>query len=70
MFRRGWSIVIAGCSTEGISLEELQSGRRTKTIARVRREITLRLREETDLSWAEIAAMVGRKSSFRLRKHE
>lgn len=65
MFRRGWYIIEEVCAKEGIRVEDLQNRRRTKTLARIRADVVKRLREETDLSWAEIAGMVGRKASFR-----
>lgn len=65
MWDRAELIIRHTCLQEGITLTMLESGRRTKTIARIRQEIAKRLREQTSLSWSEIGTLVGRSSNYR-----
>jgi len=61
------NLVALKCAVMGITVEDLMSGRRTRTIASARREIALTLRESTSLSWAEIGSVVGLKGSPRAK---
>lgn len=65
MFRIARRIVNDVCYNWGITEDVLEKGGKTRTISACRQEIVQRLRKETNLSWAEIAAMVGRKTGFR-----
>lgn len=59
------NLVALKCAVVGITVEDLMSGRRTRTIAAARREIALTLRETTTLSWNEIGSVVGLKGTPR-----
>ena len=43
----------------GVSVSQLTGRRRTKTIAKAKRELRKQLRNETDLSWTEINELLG-----------
>jgi len=62
MMRNGRSIVENECVKEGVTVEELWHSGKTKTMAMLRRTIVARLRNETTLSWREIAMLVGLNS--------
>lgn len=65
MFRKAQNIILDVALEHGISIEMLRGPGRTRTVARARQEACRRLREQTDLSWSEIAMAVGRKSAIR-----
>jgi len=68
-FQQAQWIIERMCWTTGIPLELLLSGRRTASVARLRGEIAVELRRLTELSWSEIASLIGRKSSIRTRDY-
>ncbi|MBA7714491.1 hypothetical protein ES703_123516 [subsurface metagenome] len=59
-------IIETECAVRGLSPEALSSPLRTRTITNARQQIIKRLRKETDLSWREIAHVVGLKPGGRL----
>lgn len=69
MFRRGRMIVNEVEMQYGLYEGALISGIRTRTLAHARAEAARRLRMETDLSWAEIGAIIGRKSAPRTKEY-
>lgn len=55
-------IVNTECEKAGITVKELWTWGRTKTISAIRQRIIRRLRNETELSWREIGMLVGLNS--------
>ena len=51
------------CRPNGVTREEVCGRRRTRRIARARRELWLRLRRELRMSYGEIAELFGRNHS-------
>lgn len=68
-FRTGRDIVEHLCWVHGITVEQLLSGRRFRTIARVRALAAKELSLHTDLSWAEIGSLIGRKTTPRTKEY-
>ncbi|MBA7641484.1 hypothetical protein ES703_49167 [subsurface metagenome] len=62
MFRRAESIILDVAFEEGVSVDLIRSRVRTQTVVRARTRVVHRLREETKLSWREIAMVLGRSS--------
>ena len=62
-------IVETTCIAQGIHIETLMSGKRTKTYSRIRGDLARELRAETTLSWSEIGGLIGRKSTPRTREY-
>lgn len=60
MFRRAESIILDVAFEEGVSVDLIRSRIRTRTVVRTRQRVVRRLRQETDLSWSEIAMVLGR----------
>ncbi len=57
--RKARLIIGYECLNHGITQKELREGGRTKTLSQIRRQIIMRLRKETELSWREIGSLVG-----------
>lgn len=62
MFRRAESIMLDVAFEEGVSVDLIRSRIRTRSVVRARKIVVRRLRWETDLSWREIAMVLGRSS--------
>lgn len=57
--RKARQIVDQECELEGITPGELRDAPRTRTYTKLRHSLITRLREETGLSWREIALILG-----------
>lgn len=68
-FRAGRDVVEHLCWSHGITVDQLLSGRRLRTIARVRSLAAIELRLTTTLSWSEIGLLIGRKTTPRKREY-
>jgi len=60
MFREAEAIILNVCLAEGVSTDLICSPMKTRNVVRVRRIIVTRLRQETNLSWAEIEFSLGK----------
>lgn len=63
IFKSGEQIAEFELWSAGLGEEAFRSGLRTGTISRVRQKVIRRLRQETELSYKEIAYIVGLKTA-------
>ena len=57
--RKARTIIDEECAKQGITRGELSDAGRTRTYTQIRHKLVERLREETTLSWKEIAFLLG-----------
>lgn len=60
MFDQASMIIRVFALQNGVDVHHLTTKGRTKTIAHLKQELRKKLRNETDLSWAEINLLTGR----------
>ena len=59
MYDKARLIISVFLLQNSIDMHQLLHGGRTKTVAHLRRELRRKLRDETNLSWAEINYLTG-----------
>lgn len=65
MFRKAEAILLDVALTYGVDTFMIKSRSRQRSVVRARKEVVARLRKDTDLSWSEIALVVGFRGGFR-----